>query len=303
MSPLVSNFGCRARTGRLLLALLFFAFDAAAQTNGTLQTYTLPGCDSSSIGFTHTYSQGADDTCLGTAAMSFKVIEPATCANGTRAKLARFEGSRCNNGEVTIAGGLVDIADSDIGECLTTNIGNYSSDAVHESIKSLAFFCDGPERKDTDDDGDIDGDDMPKGPKAGSVSDSACPRVGVLSSSISAPFFDHPYPDQCSYIMADRKLKVYSAATCTNGTAAKLAVWSGVRQCQGEPSILTNVTEELMDQCLVFNTTRASSYSFFCNGMDAKGKAKSAAVIITQQSKTIAVGLSLFLTAAVFSSL
>ncbi|PHH56288.1 hypothetical protein CFIMG_007194RA00001 [Ceratocystis fimbriata CBS 114723] len=287
----------------LLLVLLSFAICATAQTNGTLETYTLYGCDSSSLGFTHSYSQAADNTCLGTAALSFKVVEPATCANGTRAKLARFEGSRCNNGQVTVAGGLVDIADSDIGQCLTTNIANYSSDAEHESIKSISFFCDGPEAKDTDGDGDIDSDDLPKGPKAGSVSDSACPRVGASDTAITAPFFDHPYPDQCSYIMADRKLRVYSSATCVNGTAAKLAVWSGVRQCQGEPSILTNVTDELMGQCLVFNTTRASSYSFFCNGMDAKGKAKSAAAIMKQQTKSIAVVLSLLLTAAVFSSL
>ncbi len=80
------------------------------------------------------------DQCIATTSQSLTVKKEAICTNGTRAQLARFETSNCNDGHLSSKYGLIDIHDTDIGadKCLSTDILGPT-----EKIRSIAFWCEG----------------------------------------------------------------------------------------------------------------------------------------------------------------
>ncbi|ETS86298.1 hypothetical protein PFICI_00126 [Pestalotiopsis fici W106-1] len=101
---------------------------------------------------------------------------------------------------------------------------------------------------------------------AGSVSDNAC-RVEELP--YTAPTFRHPARDVCVDIEALRKVKIYSAATCQNGTEALFARYRAPG-CVGEPAELQAIGEELLGACLSMPSRGAGSYGFWCDGVEER---------------------------------
>jgi len=182
------------------------------------------------------------------------------CANGTRAKWARFTDGKCNHGEITAQDELLDIEDSDVGKCLDAGtIGRGD-----ESMRSMSFWCDGfgPMEQKPDGEGEGTPDEgsgeKPTQRKA-SVSHNACWEGGRAT----APVFRHPESDTCLDLQGGQKLQVYSTAVCANGTAALFAHFEGAG-CHGKPE-LKKVEQEMLKTCLDMGD-EASSYSFWCTG-------------------------------------
>jgi hypothetical protein len=210
-----------------------------------------PGCTGYTIGGNKPYNLKADKQCATTPGYGIQIQKPAVCANGTRAKWARYEDDKCGHGHFPAKYGLMDIRDADIGKCLST--GPVSSPT---KVRSIAFWCDGLKPQDRKSE---DKEDEPKKQKpkaaAGSVSESAC-MVG------KAPFFNHPKTDTCVNLRTS-KMKIYSSGVCDNGTKALMATYSG-KNCMRSPAKLWDLGPEEMQRCLPFDAV--GSFAFWCTG-------------------------------------
>jgi hypothetical protein len=242
--------------------------------NATVETFTLPACNGAiRLGKKHRWSM-APDSCLSVStSSSFRIEEAAVCANGTRARLARYEGRGCNGGVVTADDGIVDLVDGDLGgKCF--GIQPDSAAATGASYASFSFFCDG---RTASGGGDDSKDSKPAPPpskaKKGSVSHNICPARS--QSGMRAPTFRHPMPDTCMGLPAGQPLKVLSAATCPDGTEARLATWSGPN-CPGiVPGALEPLADDQVDECMLWDADE-TSYAFWCSGDIKRGGASEA---------------------------
>lgn len=103
--------------------------------------------------------------------------------------------------------------------------------------------------------------------RVGSVSDNACP---VRELRNTAPWFPKPRADVCLDITAFRKIKIFAAATCRNGTEAMFARYTGPR-CVGEPVWLDVVGEDMLRTCLDMPAREGvGSYGFWCDGIEER---------------------------------
>ncbi len=222
-------------------------------TDGVVLTHLFPACNGHGRKRPMTVPV---DRCLTIHGFGIQFKTPAVCANGTRAKWARFEDSKCGYGELSAHYGLKDIKDSDIGECLSTG-----AEDGGEKVSSMSFWCDGFGDVKKPDPNAPKEPEKPK-PKAGSVSESAC-MVG------RAPFFSHPKTDTCVDLKTSR-MKIYSTGVCTNGTSALLAKYKE-KSCGGFPATFMEVTEESgnLEKCLDFEGTK--SFAFWCEGKGLTG--------------------------------
>jgi hypothetical protein len=228
----------------------------AAGSSGSVETYLGPECMGKPAGSKKPITLPYD-RCLSMHSYSLRLLTPAICANGTRAKWARFEGSKCNYGEITFEDGFLDIADSDLKECK-----DMAPEGLRETkIGSMAFWCDGFGDVKRPDPNAPPVEEKPK-PKAGSVSESACAG--------KAPFFRHPKTDTCVNL-GTKKLKIYSSGICEDGTKAKWAKYT-TRGCVGEPKETLQVGDELLEKCL--DMTGTESYAFWCTGEGLGKEAK-----------------------------
>ncbi|TVY75560.1 hypothetical protein LSUE1_G006888 [Lachnellula suecica] len=216
--------------------------------SGTVLTYLAPACNGQRVGGRKPITLPVDK-CLSTHGYSLRMTKPAVCANGTRALWARFEGSKCNYGEITNTDGLLDIDDKDVGLCKDT--GNFAT--ATKKIGSMSFWCDGFGDVKRPDPNAPPEKEEPR-PQKGSVSESACGNT--------APFFKHPETDTCVNLRTN-KLKIYSSGVCQNGTTALWARYSE-KNCVGSPASLSSVAEDEMKRCLDVSDT--SSFSFWCTG-------------------------------------
>lgn len=227
--------------------------DDSGPTDGSLLTYPIPGCsDESPLGGGESWSLPGDDCLKVSTSTSFRILEPAICPNGTRAKFARYEGRDCNYGKVTVQGGLEEVTDDDLNACQSISMEGHKSNATHASLASFGFYCDG--RK-----GDDDGETKAEW---GSVSTNTCPRG--RDPPVRSPTFNHPMPGQCSAILRTERLDIFSPATCSDGSQAKLAKWYGTRTCKGDYDEVVDVTDELMRECFFVNREEHSSFAFWC---------------------------------------
>lgn len=219
-------------------------------TEGSILTYPIPGCsDESIMGGGETWSLPPDDCLKVSTSTSFRILEPAICPNGTRAKLARYEGRDCNYGEVTINGGLVDVTDDDLNTCQYISVDGHRDNATHASIASFGFYCEGKKGE------------IPK-ERPGSTSENTCPRG--RDPPVSSPSYDHLSPGQCMAILTTERLDIFRKATCSDGSEAKLAKWYGDRMCRGDYDEVVEVTEEMMEECFFINQEQHSSWSWWC---------------------------------------
>ncbi|KAF4632364.1 hypothetical protein G7Y89_g5755 [Cudoniella acicularis] len=223
-----------------------FKTTGAAQS-GTIETHPGPLCDGELIavdGSTRPINLPVD-RCVIMLGQGLRITKPAICPNGTRAKLARFEGWKCNFGEVTFADGLLDIRDEDIGQCKTRgNVGKRVG-----RVQSMSFWCDGFGHVERPMPPQI----APPKPRAGSISESAC-------QFNKAPFFRHPKTDTCLNL-STQKLKIFSAGICANGTQALWAKYSK-KDCAGSPTEVVEVENNMLMKCLDVEGT--FSFSFRC---------------------------------------
>ncbi|KAI4593826.1 hypothetical protein KJ359_008867 [Pestalotiopsis sp. 9143b] len=103
--------------------------------------------------------------------------------------------------------------------------------------------------------------------RVGSVSDNACP---VRELRNTASWFPKPRADVCLDIAAFRKIKIFAAATCRNGTEAMFARYTGPR-CVGEPVWLDVVGEDMLRTCLGMPAREGvGSYGFWCDGIEER---------------------------------
>lgn len=226
-----------------------------AAVNASVRTYPFPGCNGDTKLGDSSWTM-APDTCLKVStSTTFRILEPAICPNGTRAKLARYEGRDCNYGEVTLPGGLAEVTDDNLNKCQNVWIEGHASNATHASIASFGFFCDG--RK-----GDRpDEDEEESRERWGSVSMNTCP---VGRDPPRAPTFSHPLPGACSAILTSERLEIFFPATCSDGSQSKLATWYGTRMCEGDYHEIRDIDEDLMDECFFVNRNNHSSFAFWC---------------------------------------
>ncbi|EPE32662.1 hypothetical protein GLAREA_07796 [Glarea lozoyensis ATCC 20868] len=232
-------------TGRGNLAGIFDG--DVAGSSGSVETHIGPECGGKPVGSKKPISLPSD-RCLSMHSWSLRILTPAVCANGTRSKWARFEGPKCNYGEITFEDGLLDIEDSDLKECKEmAKSGNRDI-----KIGSMAFWCDGFGDVKRPDPNAPPVEEKPK-PKAGSVSETACS---------GPPFFRHPKTDTCMNLSTE-KLKIYSSGICKDGTPAKWAKYAG-KDCAGTPAEKLDVGEELTEKCLDVSDTK--SFAFWCTG-------------------------------------
>ncbi len=186
------------------------------------------------------------DRCLTTPGLAIKITKAAQCANGTRARWARFDDKKCGYGELSPKYGLVDLQDAEIGKCLPTYLPD------KEKMGSMAFWCDGVKKSDPT--APENEEPKPKTGEKGSVSESSC-MAG------KAPFFDHPKTDTCVNMKTD-KIKVFSTGTCENGTTAIMATYPE-KSCRGTPGF-REMGEKDLKTCLDFKDI--SSFAFWCTG-------------------------------------
>jgi hypothetical protein len=219
-----------------------------AGSSGSVETYLGPVCNSKPAGSKKPIIVPSD-RCLSTHGFSLRLLTPAVCANGTRAKWARFEGPKCNYGEITFEDGLLDIEDTDLREC--KEMGWAGNREV--KIGSMSFWCDGFGDVKRPDPNAPPVEEKPK-PRAGSVSESACTG--------KAPFFRHPKTDTCMNL-STQKLKIFSSGICEDGTPGRWAKYED-EDCTGSPSETVDVGDELLERCL--NVEGTKSFAFWCTG-------------------------------------
>ncbi|KAH9212696.1 hypothetical protein DL95DRAFT_524898 [Leptodontidium sp. 2 PMI_412] len=223
-------------------------------TDGLVYTHLFPACNGQRVGGNKPMTVPVD-RCLTIHGFGIQFKTPAVCSNGTRAKWARFEDSKCGYGEISSAYGLIDIKDSDIMKCLSTGtIG------AAEKVSSMSFWCDGFGDVKKPDPNAPKEPEVPK-PERGSISESACAG--------HAPFFDHPKTDTCVDLKTDM-MKIFSTGVCANGTSALLAKYER-KGCAGSPASFMEVNKERgnLEKCLSFKDT--GSFAFWCDGKGVVG--------------------------------
>jgi len=183
------------------------------------------------------------DRCFTTPTLALKIESPAICANGTRAKLARFPEKGCGYGTLDSKLGLIDVEDSDVGDC-----------KMIRGFESMAFWCDGLKKTSPPDDDGKTPEPEDKS-KKGTTSESAC-------MDRKAPFFTNRYADTCVGINYN-KMRVIAAAICANGTRSTLALYDN-RGCYGEPAEFRTVDDSERRTCQ--DVTNMRSYAFYCSG-------------------------------------
>ena len=229
----------------------------SSMIEGSIVTYSLFECNGESLmGGAKNWTLLPDDCLKVSPSTSFRIVEPAVCSNGTRAKLARYEGRDCNYGEVTIGGGLVEVTDDDLDTCQGINVKGHQSKATHASIASFGFYCDGQKGN------------VPK-ERSGSTSQNTCPRG--RDPPVRSPTYDHYKPGQCRAILRTERLDIFTKATCSDGSEAKLAKWYGNRMCRGDYNEVVKITEDMMEECFFINRDKHSSWSFWCPDNETSG--------------------------------
>ncbi|CAI4213202.1 unnamed protein product [Parascedosporium putredinis] len=227
---------------------------------GAIRTYTLPFCDNDTdnLGGGGRDWTIAPDTCMKVStSTSFQIFKVPQCANGTQALLARYEGRDCNYGEITFDGGLVEVADSDLYKCQTVGPRNYTVDEEHASLASFGFYCDGRQSERPLD------DDKSKA-KKGSVSMNVCPNAA--GETRRAPTWEHPAPDECVVALSGWQASIYKAAVCENGKPSRLAKWTTNRFCEGKYDSIEEITDDMIDSCILISAEKHGAMSFYCNG-------------------------------------
>ncbi|KAL2063761.1 hypothetical protein VTL71DRAFT_5566 [Oculimacula yallundae] len=224
-------------------------------TAGVVYTHLFPGCGGRRLGGKKPMTVPVD-RCLTIHGFGLQIKTPAVCTNGTRAKWARFEDTKCGYGEISPNYGLIDVKDSELMECLSTDASGGG-----KKISSMSFWCDGFGDVKKPDPNAPEEPAAPK-PAKGSTSESACAARG-------APFFDHPNTDTCVNLKTNM-MKIYSTGVCANGTSALLAKFDR-KGCMGSPASFTEVTKESgnLEKCLNFEGT--DSYAFWCDGKGVVG--------------------------------
>ncbi|KAH7403087.1 hypothetical protein BKA64DRAFT_440938 [Cadophora sp. MPI-SDFR-AT-0126] len=223
-------------------------------TDGVVYTHLFPECNGRRVGG-HKPMTVPVDRCLTIHGFGIQFKTPAVCSNGTRAKWARFEDSKCGYGEISSTYGLIDIKDSDIMKCLST--GTFGDG---EKVSSMSFWCEGFGNVTKPDPNAPKEPEVPK-PAKGSVSESACGN--------RAPFFSHPSTDTCVDLKTDM-MKIYSTGVCANGTSALLTKYEK-KGCAGNPASFVEVTKERgnLEKCLDFQGT--GSFALWCDGKGIVG--------------------------------
>jgi hypothetical protein len=188
------------------------------------------------------------DKCITTMSNTLTIIRGATCPDGSRAKLARFENIMCNGGRISNNFGLIDILDKDIGvnTCLSSNTLGHP-----DEIRSIAFWCDGiPETTLT--------------PIQGLFTKEGCGPDN--KPSLRATAYQRALPDTCHpmNLLNPRRFSILIPAVCKNGSTATLALYKDQR-CGGSPNQFSELGPETLNQCLSFNSM--GSWAFYCEGV------------------------------------
>lgn len=246
-----------------LAALRLVAADEALTisdktTDGVIIGHLFPECNGQRVGG-HKAHTVPVDRCVTTPGFGLQIKTAATCADGTRAQLARFSDKKCGYGTLSEKYGLIDIADSDIDGCISTGLMG-----EEEKISSVAFWCEGVKKSSPEDDEKEKEPENTQKPKAGSVSESACVPG-------KAPFFNHPKTDTCVNLRTS-KMKVLSAGICANGTQSTLALYKE-KSCAGVPTTFMDIKDEDTKSCMDLSET--SSFAFYCTGEGIEGSPES----------------------------
>ncbi|TAQ91553.1 hypothetical protein B7494_g23 [Chlorociboria aeruginascens] len=191
------------------------------------------------------------DTCMTTPGMSLAIYQAAVCADGTRAKWARFTNSRCSHGESKFEGELVDLEDLGVGTCMS------SLDPRNQNISSVAFWCKGFESK------KVVEDSKPKSNASRAVihvyDEGTCTGRSGPPRTVKA--------DTC-WMLYGNSLTIDVPAICANGTRALWTTYTN-HSCIAESANVT--TKELADSDLqtCLDTTKIGSMLFRCEGISS----------------------------------
>lgn len=196
---------------------------------------------------------------------SIEVLSPAICANGTRAQLALFEDTgvdamryNCNNAEMTLENGLMDVDDWMINTCI---------DMTHLQLKrggfgkalGVAFICDGVKFKI----GETPKEPSNRGPK---TSHNVCATsIGrwQWAEPEHAPTFFYPPTETCITLPKGQQVRLYEQASCPNGSVARFATWQEPG-CEGWPRKIQGVDGTFRLNCENWNLQSDSSYMLWC---------------------------------------
>lgn len=241
--------------------------------NGVLVGHLFPACNGRRAGGHKKWSMQPDVHCLATPGLGLQVLSPATCANGTRAKLALFADPKCADRKVTAEKGLIELLDSEIGRrsCFSTwNELRVVGEDDMQKIRGVAFFCDPSE--------------LPENPKElvpekkEPVPLSLSKKASVSHNSCwnskhgpTAPTFLHPSPDTCQRLPAGRPLRIGQPGACEDGSRPKLARYTGGRCSPQDALPLIDITDDgEIKKCLDWtdgDDGLETSYGFSCGGV------------------------------------
>ncbi|TLS27760.1 hypothetical protein PpBr36_01786 [Pyricularia pennisetigena] len=241
--------------------------------NGVLVGHLFPACNGRRAGGHKKWSMEPDVHCLATPGLGLQVLSPATCANGTRAKLALFADAKCTGRKVTAENGLIELLDSEVGRrsCLSTwNELRVVGEDDMQKIRGVAFFCD-PSQLPNGHKELVPENNEPvplSRAKKASVSHNSCWNS---QHGPTAPTFLHPVPDTCQRLPAGRQLSIGQPGACKDGSRPKLARFKGGRCSPDDALPLIDITDDSeIKKCLAWaegDDGLETSYGFSCQGV------------------------------------
>lgn len=224
------------------------------------------------------------DTCQSThGAKGLRLLRPATCFNGSRARWARYWDNECKDrhdvNEITDW-------DFDLDACQRLDHGD-------RQLGSVAFYCDGPDTGAVSEDAAIEAvahkgvtltETPPQLPSRHVPLPTPLPRRPwivpfwkglVLISGVSPCHRDDRYTnaifqeqttDSC-YNIWETPLQIFQVPRCFNLTRANVAFFKW-GSCKGAPVIYSGTDEKLLDTSFCMNNDNGySSMTFWCEGI------------------------------------
>lgn len=248
---------------------------------------TMFPCHSEHGNRTHTTPHKTDDCHWPLSSWELQTIEivtPAVCANGTRAQLILYEtkgptglGYGCNNHEMTLVNGIMDIDDWMLNTCIDMSRVPLLDGRGFGRALGRMFYCDGQTSANQlqENVGEEERELVEYEPRGSRVSHSLCPVDSRGWRPVNEPPPGLPRPPTymylkpmtCMSLPKDTKLRMPEKPKCADGSTGRLAIWDEA-SCGGMPKRITPINTL---GCESWHIRDTSSYMVWCEGEEREG--------------------------------